>query len=88
MGMSDRRKQVRAKKKAQKEARMKGPKSRSESKYALKRRGIYPPGSPYLTGAWGQPCRKLRQAPVIESTPTRNPLDSPNARALAERRTR
>jgi hypothetical protein len=52
--MSDRRKKLREKRKAAKEARMKPPKSRGESKYALKKRGTYPRNSPYLTGNWGQ----------------------------------
>lgn len=60
MGLSDRRRVLRAKKKAQKEARMKGPKRRQKSKYALKKQGIYPPNSPYVTGNWGVLCRKLR----------------------------
>lgn len=59
MGMSDRRKAARAKKKALKEARMKGPKKRGQSTYALKKKGVYPANSPYVTGDWGQPMRKL-----------------------------
>jgi hypothetical protein len=53
VGMSDRRKMMRAKRKAAKEARLKNP--GKDSKYARKLRGIYPAGSPYLTGDWGQP---------------------------------
>lgn len=60
MGMSDRRKALRAKKKALKEARMKGPKKRGQSAYALKKQGMYPKNSPYVTGDWGPIMRKLR----------------------------
>jgi hypothetical protein len=48
MGLSQRRKDVRAKKKALKEARMKNP--GKDSVYARKLRGIYPPNSPYSPG--------------------------------------
>ena len=57
MGMSDRRKVQRAKRKAAKEARLKNP-GKASSKYARKMRGIYPPRSPYLTGDWG-PVQKI-----------------------------
>ena len=59
MGLSDRRKHERAKRKALKQARMKGERPKSESTYALKRRGIYPRNSPYLTGFWGVRMKKL-----------------------------
>jgi hypothetical protein len=59
MGMSDRRKAQQAKKKSLKEARMKGPKKRGQSAYALKKQGVYPKNSPYL-GDWGPVMRKLR----------------------------
>ena len=36
-----------------------------DSRYARKVRGDYPPNSPYRTGNWGQPCRKLREPFVI-----------------------
>jgi hypothetical protein len=65
MGLSDRRKVARAKKKAAKVARMSGPKRRVKSKYALKKQGIYQRGSPYLTGNYGQPCRKLRDTRFV-----------------------
>lgn len=56
MGISQRRREQRAKKSALKEARMKSP--GKDSKYARKLRGIYPPRSPYLTGDWG-PVQKI-----------------------------
>lgn len=55
MGMSERRKALRAKRAAQKEARMKSP--GNDSVYARKQRSIYPQNSPYLTGDWGRPVR-------------------------------
>ena len=55
MGMSDRRKAMRAKRKSLKEARLKNP--GKDSKYARKLRGIYSARSPYLTGDWGRPQR-------------------------------
>lgn len=58
MGMSERRKAQRAKRKPLKESRMKG-KPKSQSKYALKQRGIFQKNSPYLTGDWGVRMRKL-----------------------------
>jgi hypothetical protein len=65
MGLSDRRRVATAKKKAAKEARMRGPKRKIKSKYALKRAGIYQPGSPYVTGNWGVLCRKLRDTRFV-----------------------
>lgn len=52
MGLSDRRRKLRAEKRARKEARMKNP--GKDSTYARKLRGIYPPNSPYQPGGkWG-----------------------------------
>jgi hypothetical protein len=52
MGMSERRRKERDKKKVLKEARMKSP--GKDSVYARKQRGIYPPNSPYSTGRWSR----------------------------------
>lgn len=71
MGMSEERKKQRAKRKALKEARMRGEKPKSKSKYALKRRGIYPLNSPYVTDNRGSRMKKLREPAVIEPTPIR-----------------
>lgn len=71
MGVSDRRQALRAKRKAAKEARIKGKGPAGMSKYALKRQGQHPKNSPYLTGNWGEPCRKLRAPVEIEATPPR-----------------
>lgn len=65
MGMSDRRKALRAKRKAAKEARMKKLSPGSESKYALKKRGVYPPNSPYRTGDFGRRMKKLANIPPL-----------------------
>lgn len=57
MGMSERRRKLRAEKKTRKAAQMKNP--GFDSKYARKTRGIYPPNSPYVTGNWGKRMKKL-----------------------------
>lgn len=83
MGMSDRRKQQAAKRKAAKESRMKGQKPNSQSKYALKVRGQFSPASPYLTGNWGQRMRKLREQPPIQPTPHSKGWSAPTEPPLA-----
>lgn len=69
MGMSQRRREQRAKRKSQKEARMKSA-GNHDSKYARKQRGIYPPRSPYLTGDWGRPIQ-IDRFFTPEPVPTR-----------------
>jgi len=65
--MSAKRRKLRDKKKAAKEARMKAPKNRTESKYALKQRGTFPRNSPYLTGNWGQRMAGLTDTRVANN---------------------
>ena len=84
MGMSDERRKQRAKRKAAKEARMRGEKPKSTSKYALKRRGIYQPSSPYLTGNWGQRMKRLRDIPEIAPVAARPSAEFLLARDRAE----
>jgi hypothetical protein len=74
MGSSDERRKLRDKKKATKEARMRGEKPKSTSVYALKRKGQYPLNSPFNIGGpregnFGQRMRKLREQPPIQPTP-------------------
>lgn len=86
MGTSQRRRELRAKRKTLKEARLKNP--GKDSKYARKLRGIYPPRSPYLTGAWGAPMKALRGPVEVAPVPSRAIVprrEHPYGRAAAER---
>lgn len=67
--VSERRRKQRAEKRARKAAAMKTPGFKSI--YARKRRGDYPPNSPYLTGNWGVRMKKLREPFEIEPTPVK-----------------
>jgi hypothetical protein len=65
MGSSARRQQQRAKRKTAKEARMNRENPAGESVYALKRRGVFPPNSPYLKGFSGKRMWKLEGYPEL-----------------------
>lgn len=54
---ADRKRKARAARKAQKLAAMKT--AGGASVYALKKKGVFPPNSPHLTGDWGTPIRGL-----------------------------
>jgi hypothetical protein len=65
--MSERRRKLRDEKRSRKALKMKSP--GMESKYSLKKRGIYPANSPYLVGGkkegnFGKVMKKLR--PILD----------------------
>jgi len=81
MGVSQRRREQRQKRSTLKAAKMKSP--GKESVYARKLRGDYPPNSPYVTGYWGQPMRRLRA--VVEQREEMEREERARVALLAER---
>jgi hypothetical protein len=78
MAVSARREKARRARKERKEARMKRP--GTESKYALKKKGVYPSNSPYLTGNWGDRMGKLTTTGIVETEERRAGLNAIVAR--------